>query len=111
MFEICNNKGFLVTFPNGITLSTQFGGGDFCMNFDDPVENYTEGKQSVDAEIAVVDKEGNWRTREVMTLSGEIEPLDNVVGHVTVDLWCRVVDACRKLAADASDSGKQNAGK
>ncbi len=106
MFEICNNKGFLVTFPNGITLSTQFGGGDYCMNFDDPVEQYSEGRKCVDAEIAIVDEGGNWRTKEVMALAGEPEPPDNVVGHVTVEVWCKVVEACRKIPGESLEKGK-----
>ena len=72
------------------------------MNFDDPVERYSDGKQCVDAEIAVVDEEGNWRTKEIMALEGEPEPADNFVGHVTVDVWCKVVEACRKIPAGIS---------
>jgi len=31
-FRITHNKGFHITFPNGLTLSTQFGGGNYCEN-------------------------------------------------------------------------------
>ena len=97
MFRICNNKGFLITFPNGVTLSTQFGGGDNCQNFEDPVEINLAGKKCVDSEIAVMDREGRWRTSEAMALAGKPAHAGDVAGHVTVDLWCRLVNACLQL--------------
>jgi hypothetical protein len=33
MFKITRNKGFHITFENGWTVSVQFGGGNYCDNF------------------------------------------------------------------------------
>lgn len=34
MFKITGNRGFHIMFPNGIILSTQFGYGNYCDNYD-----------------------------------------------------------------------------
>ncbi len=106
MFRICNNKGFLITFPNGVTLSTQFGGGDNCQNFEDPVEINLAGKKCVDSEIAVMDKEARWRTGEAMALAGEPGIVENVVGHVTVELWWKLVNACHQMPEEPPEAVK-----
>jgi hypothetical protein len=33
-FRGCFRKGFHITFPNGWTVSVQFGGGNYCENYD-----------------------------------------------------------------------------
>jgi len=32
MFRVVNNRGFQLTFENGITISVMFGGGCYCKN-------------------------------------------------------------------------------
>ncbi len=34
-FYITGGKGFHISFPNGYTMSVQFGPGDYCENSDD----------------------------------------------------------------------------
>ena len=56
MFKIMsdkNHKGFHMTFENGWTVSVQFGKQNYASNR----ENTDE---SLDAEIAAWDKDGNW---------------------------------------------------
>ena len=60
-FSIHFNKGFHITFPNDVTVSVQFGGGNYCENYDVPIDSsITEGMEAADAEIAVWDKDGTW---------------------------------------------------
>jgi hypothetical protein len=36
-FKITGGKGFHMTFANGYTVSVQFGGGNYCDNYDDDI--------------------------------------------------------------------------
>jgi len=53
------NKGFQLTFENGLTISVQFGAGNYCANRSLSVEYGAELKQEItsciDAEIAIWD--------------------------------------------------------
>jgi len=53
-FTICHNKGFHVTFENGWTVSVQFGGENYCDNYDflSGTERNGSGMASPDAEVA-----------------------------------------------------------
>jgi hypothetical protein len=62
MFKTNQNKGFTMTFKNGITISVQFGAGNYCerRSMTAPIQgemkmNMVESKT---AEIAIWDKEG-----------------------------------------------------
>jgi hypothetical protein len=58
-FRICGGKGFHVTFENGWTVSVQFGGGNYCSNYDEPIGASNTGeKGSFDAEVAAWPKSG-----------------------------------------------------
>jgi len=41
MFAITKNKGFHITFENGINVSVQFGGGNYCDNYDWKIAKHT----------------------------------------------------------------------
>jgi len=65
-FRITSGKGFQLTFPNGYTVSVQFGPGNYCSaktgaSFADELA-YLEGKKSeavsTTAEVLVWDKDG-----------------------------------------------------
>jgi len=64
-FKITDHKGFHITFKNGITVSTQFGPGNYCenreMSYSKPKESMT--LKSRNAEIAIFDSDGTWFTR------------------------------------------------
>lgn len=57
-FRITDKKGFHLTFPNGNTISIQFGQGNYCDNRDTPLGS--DDCQSDTAEVALWDAEGNW---------------------------------------------------
>lgn len=97
-FKTCDNKGFQITFPNGVTLSTQFGWGNYCENYDKPNQfgddvfkiQRENGCESNNAEIAIFTSSGRWITDEWRDKG------DNVIGHVYVDEWLSAFDFCRK---------------
>jgi len=64
MFKITQNKGFTMEFKNGITISVQFGAGNYCgrRNMTAPIQGkmQMDSVESKTAEIAIWDKEGTW---------------------------------------------------
>ena len=64
MIAITRNKGFGMTFPNGLTISVQVGNMNYCSRKDNAAkwdaEMQMETVESTDAEIAIWDKEGTW---------------------------------------------------
>lgn len=84
-FRITGHKGFHIEFKNGLVVSVQFGGGNYCENYD-MVKIGSEKDQeikSADAEVAIFDKgkKGNWRTQEFIKKATNKE----VVGYITPD--------------------------
>jgi len=61
-FAVTGNKGFHITFPNGVCVSVQFGGGNYCKNYDRPIPS-VDGESSPDAELAIWDADEKWITR------------------------------------------------
>ena len=67
MFNTVSKKGFQVTFDNGLTVSVMFGAGNYCERRDsdlevgETVKVWSQHKSS-DAEIAVIDSDGNFVT-------------------------------------------------
>lgn len=66
-FRITSGKGFHITFANGFTVSVQFGGGNYCDNYDDEIgsETYPASgeKGSSNAECAVWGPDGGMINR------------------------------------------------
>ena len=79
-FKITDNKGFHITFRNGVTVSVQFGGGSYCQNYNDNIVPNPEDKTCVNAEIAIWDKTGRWLTKEFRP-----DINDDVIGWVLPD--------------------------
>lgn len=100
MFKITGNRGFHITFPNGITLSTQFGWGNYCNNYDKNElmgPNYLIGKLDLmceDAEVAIFCKE-TWLTEDMHREVFEFELGNNVMGHVNINQWLKILDWCK----------------
>ena len=93
-FKVNQNKGFHLIFDNGLTLSTQFGGGNYCDNYNMEIKRYESGLSCDNAEIAIWGKNGNWITKEIMDkLVDDCE--DNVYGYVSMELWIEIVDICK----------------
>lgn len=58
MFGTLRNKGFHITFPNGWTISVQFGIGNYCGKYPFDERDYdlprkSESWQSPNAEVAI----------------------------------------------------------
>jgi hypothetical protein len=89
MFKITNGKGFHMTFKNGLTLSVQFGKGNYCKNYSIPWEKEREqGLTCEDAEIAVWDRADAWITKEFVD---DAKESDGVAGHISVEELAGVI--------------------
>jgi hypothetical protein len=64
MLKSTKNKGFSLTFENGITISVQFGSGNYCerknLHANYGSEMLNDIIESSDAEIAIWDEDDNW---------------------------------------------------
>ena len=91
MFQICDSKGFQMTFENGVTLSVQFGPGNYCENrstddFNAPRK--THRWKSKDAEVAILLPDGEFY---------QIQEFDQVEGWQTVEDVCKWIEVARNL--------------
>lgn len=76
-FAINENKGFQITFDNGVTVSVQFGGGNYCQNRSGIYwKPAADGARCADAEVAIWNKDG-WMTREY-----DPDLYDDVIGNL-----------------------------
>jgi len=66
MLKSTQNKGFSLTFENGLTISVQFGTGNYCerRDYSSPYKSEMLNGQDIiesqNAEIAIWDKDNNW---------------------------------------------------
>lgn len=80
MFKITDRKGFHITFKNGVTISIQFGPGNYCQHFGsgmllfykDPPKIHA----SLDAEVAAWNKDGVWYDFDLKEFCGA-DPVAN----------------------------------
>lgn len=101
MFKITDNKGFHLTFDNGLTLSCQIGSYNYCDNrVADVHEAFEEMKHHTvkckNCEVAIFDKADNFITSKVfkkLGLDKEFKPCDNgiVVGYVDVNAVAKII--------------------
>jgi len=91
MIRTTKNKGVQLTFSNGLTISIQFGSGNYCSNRN---SFNKEQEQSVtecnNAEIAIWNEANNW-----FTFDG-----DQVKGWVSIDevgVWIDKVRRAKNL--------------
>lgn len=54
-FEITRRKGFHMTFENGLSISVQWGAGNYCDNHSDEDFTFSKDAKSKTAEVAVFD--------------------------------------------------------
>jgi hypothetical protein len=98
MFKINNNKGFHLVLENGVTISTQFGGGNYCDNYNYPIGRNESGLECRDAEVAIWDKDDNWITSEVVEKAGiKGNGGDSVIGRLSIGDWLKLLDVARAL--------------
>ena len=99
MFRTYMNKGFHIKFSNGITLSVQFGPGNYCekqnsMDYEKPKK--VDRWESENAEIAIWAEGGTWITKECLKeLYPEEEYLNDVKGYVTADEVADIIQWCK----------------
>lgn len=99
-FSTCDNKGFHINFPNGLTLSTQFGGGNYGSNYNRKIGDRSDHHAET-VEIAVFPTHStepgshHWVTQEIASKAGLADPQDSVMGHVGFEDWLRLFDATR----------------
>jgi hypothetical protein len=101
MFRIVSGKGFQMVFPNGIEISVQFGGINYCENYGkkDYIDKYGVC-ESKDAEVAIFDKERNWITSQVFEeVFNEIIG-DDVKGRVSADEVAILIEFCSKIKGE-----------
>lgn len=106
MFKLNDQRGFQITFENGVTLSTQFGRGSYCENRSTAPGVYDDPGFSHDAEIAVWDKNGKWITKKILKKCGIPAHCDDVLGRVEPDFWAVIVNASQNWK-DKSLNSKQ----
>ncbi len=68
-FKITGGKGFHLTFPNGVTVSVQFGPDNYCDNYDKDILDWSmsKGKGTIEsntAEVAMWNKKETWISNE-----------------------------------------------
>ena len=93
MFKITQHKGFQLTFPNGWTVSVQWGPGNYCGNREEDWDSPAKSKywECPDAEVAAFDSvTGAWYrpkgwsddvkgwldTEEVLAFLAEVKALE-----------------------------------
>jgi hypothetical protein len=82
------NKGFQITFDNGITVSVQFGMGNYCSNRMTKIDSMeTDFFQSETVEILCWDAEGD------ICLSDKSNP---VIGHANVGEIPQILTRCQQ---------------
>lgn len=89
MFYVNGGKGFVMAFSSGLTISVQFGYGNYCENKNNAAQRNNERSllaflfdtKSQTAEIAIWETEsGNWVTSNFIDCHG-----DNVIGYLSAD--------------------------
>ena len=94
MFACCENKGFHITFQNGVTISVQFGPYAYCERRTAgrfQPEETPKGKErweSSDAEVAILLPDGKFY---------RIQEHDNVIGWQTAEDVAKWIEVARNL--------------
>jgi len=101
MFKTNQNKGFTMTFKNGITISVQFGAGNYCerRNLTAPIQGEMQMNtvESKTAEIAIWDKEGAWFSFGHDTVKGWVD-VDEVATWIT---FCTIATSLEDIKTRA----------
>jgi len=106
MFTITGSRGFHLLFENGIILSTQFGGGAYCENYDMEIgsEQRLHRLESKDVEIGIFeDGVGGWLTKQAYLECFDEDIGDDVKGYVKLPEWLTVLDWCRSYKSKGKE--------
>ena len=86
MMKITENKGFQMTFDNGLTISCQMGSNNYCDNRDYNKCFQAEMRQSItqcdNCEVAIWNEDDKWITGEIFREMGMESTEDMVAGWV-----------------------------
>jgi hypothetical protein len=112
MFTITQNKGFHITFANDITISVQWGPGNYCGNQDMSCKSLLTFHTSTitgvshpvppssTAEIALWDKMGRWLTKRANRALKRPAISSDVIGDLPPDEVARFITwAARQKAS------------
>jgi hypothetical protein len=90
MFSSCQNKGFHITFGNGVTISVQFGPGNYCekRGEDFRAPESTSIWSCEHAEVAILLPDGRFYP---------IQDCDDVIGWQTADDVAKWIEFARNL--------------
>lgn len=101
-FSITAGKGFHMTFSNGITISVQWGPGNYCdnrhMTYHEEKEAGEKGSDT--AEIAIWSNHDNgkeWITRGIYKIYKNENIYDDVVAFVDPDRVADMICICSSL--------------
>jgi len=99
-FATNQNRGFKMTFDNGVTASVQWGPGNYCearnysyASYDAPMKAPSQCWESANAEVAAWDKNGKWITKKLFPGL----KADDVVGYLTPDKVLAFLNKCAKF--------------
>ena len=86
MMKITQNKGFQMTFDNGLTISCQMGHSNYCNNRDFSKGFQAEMDQPItqceNCEVAIWNEHDEWITGKIFTEIGMESTEDMVAGWV-----------------------------
>lgn len=103
-FSANDGKGFTVTFATGVTVSAQFGAGNYCEHRNGMIgsERRKGYHISPDAEIAIIGPapERDWLTKEWKPDHG-----DDVMGWVDPATWLEALNWAASYDPATSKSG------
>jgi len=106
--RITYGKGVHYIFDNGVTVSVQIGGGNYCNNYGFPIGPITRDNplpSSNTAEIAIWPESKEWAN-----LNSPNENYENgVAGHVPIDEVIDILATCKAITAPASKSDIETA--
>lgn len=103
-FASTGNRGFKITFDNGMTISVQFGSSNYCSRRNFNVYPFAEMKEDIvtssDAEIAIWDADGNWFQFANDQVEGFVTP-DKVALWINAASSAESLNDLQELAEDA----------
>lgn len=87
-FNSTSNKGFNMTFANGITASVQWGAGNYCDNYFSKDFSFSKEASSNTAKVAAWNENDEWVTNKFC------DTCDDVAGYLSPDEVLQFLNSC-----------------